>query len=80
MKLSKKGLEELKQVIEQRDESFKSIGALELRKSQQLNEAYNLEVQYSDIRMKLQEKYGTDVTIDMSDGTIDGATNTLKTV
>lgn len=80
MKLSKKGLEELRSVVELRDESFKSIGALELRKSQELNEAYQLEVKYSEIRVNLQDKYGQDVKIDMSDGTITDATNDLKTV
>lgn len=80
MKLSKKGLEELRSVVELRDESFKSIGALELRKSQELNEAYQLEVKYSEIRVSLQDKYGQDVKIDMSDGTITDATNDLKTV
>jgi len=80
MKLSKKGLEELRSVVELRDESFKSIGALELRKSQELNEAYQLEVKYSEIRVGLQDKYGQDVKIDMSDGTITDATNDLKTV
>lgn len=80
MKLSKKGLEELRSVVELRDESFKSIGALELRKSQELNEAYQLEVKYSEIRVNLQNKYGQDVKIDMSDGTITDATNDLKSV
>lgn len=80
MKLSKKGLEELRSVVELRDESFKSIGALELRKSQELNEAYQLEVKYSEIRVGLQDKYGQDVKIDMSDGTITDATNDLKSV
>ncbi len=79
MKLSSKKLEALRSVVERRDESFKSIGALELRKSQQLNEAYQLEVEYSEIRVDLQSKYGNDVEIDMSDGSIVNPTNNLKT-
>jgi hypothetical protein len=78
MKLSKKQLEELRTVIQGRDEALKSVGALEMRKSQQLNEAYELEMKYSGLKVKLQEKYGEDVQIDMSDGTIVDATNNLK--
>ena len=80
MKLSSKKLEALRSVVERRDEAFKSIGALELRKSQQLNEAYQLEVEYSEIRVDLQGKYGNDVEIDMSDGSIVNATKNLKTI
>jgi|TARA_R110000803_G_scaffold129003_3_gene196349 hypothetical protein len=78
MKLSKKQLEELRTVIQGRDEAFKSVGALEMRKSQQLNEAYDFEMKYSGLKVKLKEKYGDDVQIDMSDGTIVDATNNLK--
>ncbi len=80
MKLSSKKLEALRSIVERRDESFKSVGALELRKSQQLNEAYQLEVEYSEIRVDLQSKYDKDVEIDMSDGSIVNATNDLKSV
>jgi|TARA_R110000787_G_scaffold1736_2_gene7369 DNA-binding PadR family transcriptional regulator len=80
MKLSKKGLEELRDVMKQRDEALKAVGVMELKKVHILNEAFNVENAYAEIKIKLQDKYGKDVQIDMSDGSIEGASNDLKSI
>ena len=80
MKLSKKGLEELRDVMKQRDEALKAVGVMELKKVHILNEAFNVENAYAEIKVKLQDKYGKDVQIDMSDGSIEGASNDLKSI
>tara|TARA_R110000744_G_scaffold212708_1_gene331696 strand:+ start:1085 stop:1327 length:243 start_codon:yes stop_codon:yes gene_type:complete len=80
MKLSKKKLEDLTSIIRRRDEAFRSVGLLELRKTQQLNEAYSVEAEYDQFKSKMTEKYGKDVQVDMQTGEIVSASNDLKKV
>ena len=78
MKLSKKKLEELTETIKTRDEAILQLGNLELQKVQLTSNAYNLSVNYEEIRQGLQAKYGEDVQIDLQTGDIVGASNDLK--
>ena len=78
MKLSKKKLEELTETIKTRDEAILQLGNLELQKVQLTSNAYNLSVNYEEIRQGLQAKYGDDVQIDLKTGDIVGASNDLK--
>lgn len=78
MKLSKKKLEELTETIKTRDEAILQLGNLELQKVQLTSNAYNLSVNYEEIRQGLQAKYGDDVQIDLQTGDIVGASNDLK--
>lgn len=78
MKLSKKKLEALKEVIKFKDEALLAVGQLEMRKAHFVAEAMQGENSFQDIRAELQEKYGEDVQVDLSNGEIDKASNTLK--
>ncbi len=78
MKLSKKKLKELRELVQKRNEAYQAIGTIEMRKSQVLAEAYQIEEEYQQIRISLQEKYGKDVQIDMDSGDIQNASNNLK--
>ena len=78
MKLSKKQLENLSDIITRRDDSLKAVGALEMRKAQQLNGAYAVELEYEEFKKGMTEKYGEDVQIDMQTGEIVSPSNTLK--
>ena len=78
MKLSKKKLEKLNDIIQRRDESLRSIGLMALRKAQQVNIAYSTEVEYDEFKQEMTEKYGDDVQVDMQTGELINASNDLK--
>tara|TARA_R110002167_G_scaffold13384_1_gene55824 strand:+ start:6084 stop:6323 length:240 start_codon:yes stop_codon:yes gene_type:complete len=78
MKLSKKKLEALKEVLKFKDEALLAVGQLEMRKAHFVAEAMQAENSFQTIRAELQEKYGEDVQVDLSNGEIDKASNTLK--
>jgi hypothetical protein len=80
MKLAKKQLEKLSDIITRRDDSLKAVGALELRKAQLLNSAYSVELEYEEFKNGMTEKYGDDVQIDMQTGDIVNPSNDLKKV
>ena len=80
MKLSKKKLEVLKEVLKAKDEALLAIGNLEMRKAFFLNESLNAENAFQEIRSELQGKYGEDVQIDMQTGDIVNTSNDLKRV
>ena len=78
MKLSKKKLEGLKEVLKSKDEALLAVGQLEMRKTHFVAEAMQAENLFQSIRAELQEKYGEDVQIDLSNGEIENASNDLK--
>ena len=78
MKLSKKKLEVLKEVLKAKDEALLAIGNLEMRKAFFLNESLNAENAFQEIRSELQGKYGEDVQVDLQTGEIENASNDLK--
>ena len=80
MKLAKKQLEKLSDIITRRDDSLKAVRALELRKAQLLNSAYSVELEYEEFKNDMTEKYGDDVQIDMQTGDIVNPSNDLKKV
>jgi hypothetical protein len=78
MKLSKKKLEVLKNVLKSKDEALLAVGQLEMRKAHFVAEAMEAENMFQGIRAELQEKYGEDVQVDLQDGSIENASNDLK--
>ena len=78
MKLSKKKLEGLKDVLKSKDEALLAVGQLEMRKAHFVAEAMQAENLFQGIRAELQEKYGEDVQVDLSNGEIENASNDLK--
>jgi hypothetical protein len=78
MKLSKKKLEGLKEVLKLKDEALLAVGQLEMRKAHFVAEAMQAENLFQGIRAELQEKYGEDVQVDLSNGEIENASNDLK--
>ena len=78
MKLSKKKLEVLKDVLKAKDEAQMAIGQLEVRKVYFVNEAMKSEDSFQQIRAELQSKYGEDVQVDLQTGAIENASNDLK--
>ena len=78
MKLSKKKLEGLKEVLRAKDEALLAAGQLEMRKAHFVAEAMQAENLFQQIRAELQEKYGQDVQVDLSNGEIENASNDLK--
>jgi hypothetical protein len=78
MKLSKKKLEVLKNVLKSKDEALLAVGQLEMRKAHFVAEAMEAENMFQGIRSELQEKYGEDVQVDLQDGSIENASNDLK--
>ena len=78
MKLSKKKLEGLKEILKLKDEALLAVGQLEMRKAHFVSEAMQAENLFQGIRTELQEKYGEDVQVDLSNGEIENASNDLK--
>lgn len=78
MKLSKKKLEALKDLVKSKDETLLAVGQLEMRKAHFVAEAMQAENLFQAMRAELQEKYGEDVQIDLSTGDIANASNDLK--
>ena len=78
MKLSKKKLETLKELVKSKDEALLAVGQLELRKAFFVSEAINSENAFQLMREELQSKYGDDVQIDLQTGEIANASNDLK--
>jgi hypothetical protein len=78
MKLSKKKLETLKDLVKTKDEAQMAVGQLEIRKAHFVGEAMQAENAFQVMRAELQEKYGEDVQIDLMTGEIANASNNLK--
>jgi|TARA_R110000765_G_scaffold2501_1_gene7757 hypothetical protein len=78
MKLSKKKLEGLKEVLKAKDEALLAVGNLEMRKVHFVSEAMQAENLFQEIRAELQGKYGEDVQVDLQTGEIENASNDLK--
>jgi|TARA_R110000765_G_scaffold26301_2_gene64261 hypothetical protein len=78
MKLSKKKLETLKELVKSKDEAQMAVGQLEIRKAHFVGEAMQAENSFQVMREELQSKYGEDVQIDLQTGEIANASNDLK--
>ena len=78
MKLSKKQLEKLSQLLKDKRDVSEAIGNIEIRKQDFLGQAFQLEADYQSLSKSLKDKYGEDVQIDMKNGEILNASKTLK--
>ena len=80
MKIKKANLDKINEIVAKLREANQSIGVMETNKISLINEALHWDNEYNTFRAEMVEKYGEDVKIDMSDGTISDASKTLTAV
>jgi len=78
MKLSKKQLKELQDLVESRRDYRVQLGDLSMYKQNILVECAGVDRRYKTLLKGLQDKYGEDMEVSLKDGTITGASNDLK--
>ncbi len=80
MKIKKANLDRINQIVTKLREANQSIGIMETNKIKMINEAMYWDNEYDTFKAEMVEKYGEDVKIDMSDGSISDASKTLTSV
>lgn len=78
MKLSEKQLDEIRDTVTKRKAISEEIGLMEFGKARLINDFAFYENKYNEFAAEMKEKYGDEVEIDMADGSIKNASNTLK--
>tara|TARA_R110001606_G_scaffold85015_3_gene193007 strand:- start:346 stop:597 length:252 start_codon:yes stop_codon:yes gene_type:complete len=80
MKIKKANLDKINEIVAKLREANQSIGVMETNKIKMINEAMYWDNEYNTFKAEMVEKYGEDVKIDMSDGSISDASKTLTSV
>ena len=80
MKIKKANLDKINEIVAKLREANQSIGVMETNKIKMINEAMYWDNEYNTFKAEMVEKYGEDVKIDMSDGSISDASKTLTPV
>ena len=78
MNLSEKQLEELRDTVSKRKAISEEIGLMEFGKARLINDFAFYENKYNEFAVEMKEKYGDEVEIDLANGEIKNASNTLK--
>lgn len=78
LKLKKDNLEKIQNIVNNLSEATRSIGVMETKKLKIIDQALYWESEYEKFKQYVSEKYGEEAKIDMSDGSISGASKKLN--
>ena len=78
MKVTKDLLEKLRGITSDLNTLKLEVAELELAKTSKMSNIFILNQEYQEISKDMTDKYWKDVQVDLNDGSIKGASNTLK--